>query len=128
MSNESIIDRAVIGWIATILVVGGFVVSAMPKLMGHDLPVGEFAVWGYPGWLRVVVGLLELAGAIMLLFPRYAVPASVCLGVVILGAFYTHISQQEGMEILRPVAYTVFLLLSWLRRRGNPNQQDPRCG
>ena len=122
MNNESIIDRSYIGWFATILVAGGFVASAIPKLMGHDLPVGEFAVWGYPGWLRVVVGLFELAGAIVLLFPRFAVPASVCLGVVILGAFFTHISQQEGAEILRPVAYTILLLISWLRRPGHPNQ------
>ncbi len=122
MSNETVIDRAYIGWIATMLAAGGFVASAIPKLMGQDLPVGEFAVWGYPGWLRVVVGVLELAGAIMLLFPRFKVFASVCLGIVILGAFFTHITQQEGMEILRPVAYTILLLLSWLRRPGYPNQ------
>ncbi len=128
MSNESIIDRNYIGWIATLLVAGGFVASAVPKLMGHDLPVGEFAVWGYPGWLRVVVGLLELAGAILLLFPRFAIPASAFLGVVILGALYTHISHQEGVEILRPVAYTILLLLSWLRRPGNPNQENFRPG
>lgn len=115
MRRQSIIDRAYAGWFAAMLAAGGFVASAIPKIMGYDLPVGEFAVWGYPDWLRVIIGLLELVGAVMLLFPRFSLPASICLGVVIVGAFYTHISHQEGLEVLRPLAYTVLLMLSWLR-------------
>ena len=100
------------------LVLGmAFWLSGVPKIIGLELPVMEFVVWGYPDWLRILVGCLEIFGGVLLLFRHTLLTGALLLLPVILGAGYTHWVNQEGMELLRPVVYgAVLAIVVWQRR------------
>ena len=59
-----------------------------------------FSQWGYPHWFLVVVGVLELGGGLLLLFPRIAPYAAMVLGVVMLGATVTTVVHAH--DVLAP--------------------------
>jgi putative oxidoreductase len=60
-------------WTLQVLLAAMYVVaSGVPKLVGDAYAVQIFDDLGTGQWLRVVVGLLEVAGGIGLLVPRLA--------------------------------------------------------
>ena len=82
--------RPVIGaialWTIQVLLALIFVFMALPKAFGNPIAVAPFEVigLGIPG--MVVVGWLELAGAIALLIPRLSGLASICQIPLMIGA------------------------------------------
>ena len=111
---------------ASIILAVVFIVSGIPKIVGLEMPVMEFAVWGYPDWLRVTVGFMEVVGGGLLLFRRATPVAAVLLGAVIAGAAWTHWSHEQGMEVLRPAIFgAMLLIIVWQRRAGQarPDQE-----
>jgi uncharacterized membrane protein YphA (DoxX/SURF4 family) len=50
-----------------------------------------FAVWGYPVWFRVLIGVIELSAAVLILWPRTAAYGAILVIVVMLGGMGTHI-------------------------------------
>jgi uncharacterized membrane protein YphA (DoxX/SURF4 family) len=74
-------------WTLQVLLAVVFVVgSGAPKLFGEAYAVQIFEDLGTGPWLRVVVGLLEIAGGIGLLVPRLAGLAASCLVALMVGA------------------------------------------
>jgi uncharacterized membrane protein YphA (DoxX/SURF4 family) len=74
-------------WTLQILLGLVFIVgSGVPKLVGEAYAVQIFEDLGTGQWLRVVVGLLEIAGGIGLLVPRLAGLAAACLVALMVGA------------------------------------------
>jgi uncharacterized membrane protein YphA (DoxX/SURF4 family) len=71
---------------------------------------------GHGQWFRYFTGLLEVAGGIGLLIPRYAFYAAGLLGVVMVGAIIAHVTVLGTS----PAAPVVLLVLSgtiaWLRK------------
>src|ERR1700761_3627556 len=58
-------------WTLQVLLALMFAVgSGAPKLLGESYAVQIFAEMGTGQWLRIVVGLLEVAGGVGLLVPR----------------------------------------------------------
>ena len=99
---------AISSWIILGLVALGFILAALGKLTGAATPL--FANWGYPAWFATVIGLVELAGAIGLMIPKMTRYAVIGLTLLMIGAGYTHISNGEGLQVLRPI---IFLGLLW---------------
>ncbi|NMO88732.1 DoxX family protein [Actinomycetospora sp. TBRC 11914] len=66
-----------------LLFVGG---SGLPKLVGESYAVQIFDELGSGQWLRIVVGLCEVAGGLGLLVPRLAGLAATCLIALMVGA------------------------------------------
>ena len=54
-----------------------------------------FARWGYPDHFYLVIGVLEVTGAVALLIPRTAAPAALMLIVIMIGAGFTHALHAE---------------------------------
>jgi uncharacterized membrane protein YphA (DoxX/SURF4 family) len=113
--------RAKIGnlalWTASVLLAIAFVLAGMPKLLRIPVWVDRFDGWAYAPWFLVVIGGLEVAGAILLLIPRLAIAGVALLGVVMLGAGYTHLANGEGLEVIRPLIYLgVLIPVGWARR------------
>ncbi|GAA1559116.1 hypothetical protein GCM10009804_14900 [Kribbella hippodromi] len=81
--------------VAVWLVQGGlavqFAVGGASKLFGVEAMVRMFDDIGGGQWLRVAVGLLELAGAISLLVPRLAAVAAGGLILLMAGAAVTNV-------------------------------------
>jgi uncharacterized membrane protein YphA (DoxX/SURF4 family) len=50
-----------------------------------------FVHWGYPVWFRVLIGVLEVAAALLLLWPRTAAYGAAIIIAVMLGGMGTHV-------------------------------------
>jgi putative oxidoreductase len=83
-----------------------FAAGGLLKLVGAEPMVTLFADIGAGQWLRHVVGVLELAGAIGLLVPAVAGAAAAGLTALVTGALLTRVAVLGGP----PVAEIVFLV------------------
>jgi putative oxidoreductase len=79
-------------WSAQILLAAVFVFAAAPKLAGQHTAVVMFSQIGAGQWLRYLVGIAELAGAIGLLIPRLAGLAAAGLAADMAGASVINIA------------------------------------
>lgn len=66
----------------------------------------EFAAYGLPHWFMCVVGVLKVGLALTLLaalwFHRVAPPASIALGLLMLGAFVMHLKVKDPVRKALP--------------------------
>jgi uncharacterized membrane protein YphA (DoxX/SURF4 family) len=107
---------SVVVWILTVLLAAVFATTGIAKLVGAE-PIGlqAAAMEGFPQWIRMVVGIVELAGATMLLIPPTASIAAALLALLMIPATITQwISGQPGVFV--PVLLLVLLLLVAWRR------------
>src|SRR5262249_26223095 len=73
------------------------------KLAGTQETVNTFTRYGYAGWFRVLIGFMEVGGGALLLVPRLALHGATVLGIVMIGAAYTHLTHSEAAHPLVPV-------------------------
>ncbi|MBI2379464.1 MAG: DoxX family protein [Gammaproteobacteria bacterium] len=59
-----------LGWLCAILLFLGFGMAGLPKLLGAAVWMQKFAHWGYSPWFVYAIGAIELAGAVLVLFPK----------------------------------------------------------
>ena len=108
--------RLITLWILSGLVALAFLGAGGAKLAGAAAMVELFDKVGRGQWFRYLTGLLEVAGGIGLLVPRYAFYAAGLLGVVMVGAIIAHVTVLGTS----PAAPVVLLVLSgtiaWLRK------------
>jgi putative oxidoreductase len=50
-----------------------------------------FAFWHYPVWFRLLIGVLEIAAAVLLLWPRTATYGAAIIVVIMAGGMGTHV-------------------------------------
>ncbi|MGN9842199.1 DoxX family protein [Nonomuraea sp. H19] len=100
--------RTVLTWVVQVALAAQFAAGALLKLVGDAQMTAMFAEIGAGQWLRVVVGVLELAGAAGLLVPRLARTAAAGLAGLMLGATVTNVAVL-GISPVMPLA---FLLLA----------------
>lgn len=89
-----------------------FAVSGAVKLVGVDEMVENFERWGYPQWFRLVTGLVEVTGALVLVgglvVPVATAIGGAVLGVTMLGAIYTHVHVDDPLsETAKPATLLV---------------------
>jgi putative oxidoreductase len=108
--------RLITLWILSGLVALAFLGAGGAKLAGAAAMGELFDKVGRGQWFRYFTGLLEVAGAIGLMIPRYAFYAAGLLVVVMVGAIIAHLTVL-GTSPASPV---VLLILSgtiaWLRK------------
>lgn len=78
-------------WVLQLLVAFQFAGGGWFKLSGAPVMVDMFATIGAGQWFRVLVGTLEIAGAIGLLIPRMAGLAALGLSGLLVGAIATNL-------------------------------------
>jgi putative oxidoreductase len=105
-------------WTLQVLLGVMFIVgSGAPKLLGEAYAVQIFEDLGTGQWLRVVVGLLEVAGGIGLLVPRLAGLAASCLVALMVGATLAQLFFLSEGFWFTPVILGVLLgVVAWVRR------------
>lgn len=69
-----------------------------------------FERWGYPVWLRWVVGGIEVGGGLLLLLPWVASYAALALGLVMAGAWMTRVLDARFVDVAWITVYFVALL------------------
>jgi putative oxidoreductase len=119
-SNDSPVSgrgRIITLWILSGLAAVAFVAAGGAKLAGAPAMIAVFEKVGVGQWFRYVTGLLEVAGAIGLLIPRYAFYAALLLAMVMTGAVIAHLTVLGGS----PAAPVILLILTgtvaWLRKQ-----------
>jgi len=111
------INRAinVLAWVLAASFFAGFVTKFMPgdTFFGPAYSL-KFVGWGYPSWLRFVVGLGELIGGILLIIPRYRFVGCLLLGVILQGAIVTHVVNANplGESIAAPMTLLLVVIVA----------------
>jgi uncharacterized membrane protein len=109
-------------WVLQIVLALAFAMAGASKLAGAEQQMQLFDDIGAGHWLRYVVGILELAGAIGLLIPRLASLAALGLAGVMAGAVVTSAFIIEENPIAPLVLLVLAAVVAWGRRgdAGNP--------
>ena len=107
---------SIVIWILSALLAAVFATTGIAKLIGTEpLTLQAAAMRGFPAWIRMVVGVVEIAGAIGLLVPPVASVAAALLALLMIPATITQwISAEPGVFI--PVLLLVLLLIVAWRR------------
>jgi len=114
--------------VAGILVGLLFLLSGAGKLANPAGTAKMFAHFGYPGWFATAIGTVEVLGGIALLIPRIAHFAAGILGVVMLGAAYSHFRVAEWNRVAFTLVLFVVLagigMKRWKNAREKPEPQQ----
>ena len=78
-------------WVVQGLLALSFVGAASGKLLGQPEMVGLYDAIGVGQWFRYVTGLVELAGAALILIPKTRVIGAGLLAGTMLGAIAAHL-------------------------------------
>lgn len=118
--------KTILTWIAQVLLALLFVAAALGKLASNPQWVERFRDYGYTDTFRLLIGSLEVAGALGLLIPRTAGYAALGLLGIMVGASVTHLTHHEAAQLWRPIVFGVLLVVVVLIRRPWPLRSKPQ--
>lgn len=103
-------------WVLTVVLTIVFLAAGIPKVFGLTTPwLQAAALRGFPEWIRVVVGVVEIVGALALLVPALAPVAAIVLALLMLPATVTQrLSGESGMWV-PAVLFVLLLIVAWWR-------------
>ena len=103
--------RTIILWVLIIAyVIPGFIFG-FKKLSGAAEATGHFKRWGYPLWTMHLLGFLEIACGVLLLFAQTRMYGIITYAIILTGALYTHIKARDPKNIrMKPVFVGVILV------------------
>jgi uncharacterized membrane protein YphA (DoxX/SURF4 family) len=90
-------------WIITLFMAFVFTMQGWSKFPNHGGWARAFAHWHFPVWFRYLIGVLELAAAPLLLWPRTAFLGAVTIIVIMLGGMATHVWWHHPREVFHEV-------------------------
>ncbi|NER13616.1 DoxX family membrane protein [Leptobacterium flavescens] len=111
--------KKVVTWVLQILLGLEFILAGQAKFTRPDVWAREFRDWGYPDNVHYIIGGLELIGAVLIFFPKFASKAALGLGIIMLGAAVTHLLHQEWSRVVVTLILTGLLSLVYFLRKGN---------
>lgn len=120
--------RLVAAWLVGAYLAQLFLRAGWGKVGGDVFWTEAFAGWGYPAWFRVLVGVIELAGAVTLILPWLASYGGIALCLVMMGAWSTHAHDFRWREMAEVAVYGMGLGWIatewwWLRLRRPPRDR-----
>jgi putative oxidoreductase len=104
--------RLVAAWCLALYLARMYVGMGWIKFDPNGFWTAAFESWGYPVWLRWLVGGVEVTGGILLLVPWVASYAAVALGLVMAGAWMTRVRDARFVDVAWITAY--FVALVWI--------------
>ena len=108
--------RLITLWTLSGLVALTFLAAGGGKLAGTAVMVELFDKVGLGQWFRYFTALLEVAGAIGLLMPRYAFYAAVLLAIVMVGAIIAHVTVLGGSPAPAAALLVLSGIIAYLRK------------
>ncbi len=104
-------------WVLQILLVFPFLAAGILKLLSNPAWIARFRAYGYPEKFYLLIGLVELLGALALLVPRLAAYGATVLIAVMIGATVTHLLHSEASRALVAAVLMVLLgIVAYARR------------
>jgi uncharacterized membrane protein YphA (DoxX/SURF4 family) len=115
MARARAVD-AVIVWALSIVLAALFLLAGLPKLLGMEtVGLQAAAMEGFPPWVRMLAGLLQVIGAICLLIPPIATFAAVALALLMIPAAATQYISHPTWLWVPIVLFVLLLLVAWRR-------------
>ncbi|MGW5959029.1 DoxX family protein [Methylorubrum thiocyanatum] len=106
----------VAAWSLQVLLAIVFLAAGGAKLAGIPMMVQVYDLIGVGQWFRIVTGIVEVAGAIVLLVPGYAAFAALWLACTMVGAILAHLTVLPTPAAPAAVLLVLTATLAWLRR------------
>jgi putative oxidoreductase len=103
-------------WVVQALLALAFVGAASGKLLGKPEMVGLFDAIGIGQWFRYVTGVLELAGAVLIVVPRTRAGGAALLATIMVGAAATHVFVLHNAPTAPLVLLILLGFVLWGRR------------
>ena len=103
-------------WILSVLLALIFLATGIAKLLGLPLfGLQAAAMADFPDWIRVVIGVLEIVGALSLLAPRLAAVGAVMLALLMVPATITQAMSNAAGVWVPALLFVVLLFVAWRR-------------
>lgn len=102
--------RLLVAWLLGLYLGHMYVRMGWIKFDPHGFWTGAFERWGYPVWLRVSVGWVEVVGGTMLIVPWTATAGGVAVAAVMGGAWLTRYLDGRYVDVAWISGYLVGLL------------------
>ncbi|MEO1054151.1 MAG: DoxX family protein [Bacteroidota bacterium] len=115
-------------WFLQIIMGIQFILAGQAKFTRPEAWEKQFRNWGYPDHFYMVIGALEVIGAVLLFFPKLASKAALGLGVIMLGATVTHIAHAQWDGVTVTVILTALLGLLYYVRKGYGKKDEMAIG
>ncbi len=104
---------------ARIALLAIFLGEGSSRVIGTHQQVMEFVVYGYPDWLRVLTGVVQVAGVLMLWSGKTRLLGAALAFLVIVGTAFTSWRYDDMSALLSPAAWMVLLVFAaWPGKRG----------
>lgn len=97
--------RLVAAWVVGLYLADMFVRMGAVKFDPEGFWTEAFVRWGYPAWLRIAVGVVEVVGGVMLVVPWCAPVGGVAVGLVMGGAWLTRFLDGRYVDVGWITAY-----------------------
>ena len=105
-----------VAWGLSVLLAVIFLLTGVPKILGiESVGLQAAAMRGFPGWIRVVTGIVEVVAAIGLLVPRLGAGAASVLALLMIPAFLTQRMSGEPGLWIPPLLFVLLLFVAWAR-------------
>jgi uncharacterized membrane protein YphA (DoxX/SURF4 family) len=104
-------------WIPTLFLVSVFARQGVAKFDGTGGWARAFAIWHFPVWFRVLIGVVESAAALLLLTRRTAPIGGALIALVMLGGMGTHVHWGRPGQVTSEVFPLVLSLIVLFGRR-----------
>ena len=85
-------------WVLSAWFAYRLIVNGIRKFDPDGLWSPAFEEWGYPIWFRILIGILELAGGILVVIPMWRHWGSLLLFFIMIGALITRIINGTGVD------------------------------
>ena len=118
--------RLAAAWLLGLYLARMYVQMGWVKFDPEGFWTAAFARWGYPVWLRIGVGIAEVAGGVALVIPWIASYGALLVAGVMVGAWITRVGDGRWTDVLWISAYLVGLVWiaaewwGWRLRRPSP--------
>ncbi len=97
-----------------------FLAAATAKLAGVKMMVAEFNLVGFGQWFRYFTAIIEITGAVLLLWPGRIAYGALVLACVCAGAFLAQIFAIHTDLVHTIILGTIFLAIAWVQRAQLP--------
>lgn len=94
---------------ARIALLAVFLGEGASRVIGTNQQVMEFVVYGYPDWLRVLTGSVQVSSVLLLWYRETRLIAAALIFLVIVGTAFTYWRYDDMSALLSPAAWMVLL-------------------